>query len=164
MGGYCCATPCITAGPCGSAQCTAGSGLCEYIPSLCNTPGCSGGVEISPAMCQDGVCPAASKVACAPYGCNQFECLTSCSTDSDCTSGYFCNGSACDQLQSAGSRCFEDGGCISGSCLSKNCCTSPCITNGPCAATGCDSSGACTYPSGACDAGGNCSNGVCLPP
>jgi hypothetical protein len=63
---------------------------------LCRAQGCVDGAEALGGACDGaGGCAPTSMRPCAPYGCAEFGCHTSCVTDAECAAGARCMGSEC---------------------------------------------------------------------
>jgi hypothetical protein len=101
----------VTGAPRGGRAACAGSGacggFCDGTIATCHTPSgttcglsfCTGGFSADTPSCQNAVCVPARLVSCEPFACDpvgQRACLTSCSTDDDCTPGLVCNGGNCE--------------------------------------------------------------------
>ncbi len=138
--------------------------------TVCAAASCSGGVFTAASVCNGaGSCVAGSTTNCSPYTCNTggTACLTSCTTSSQCASGFYCNGSTCVALKAAGSPCALSGECASGFCVDGVCCSTSCTsTCKRCNIAGslgtCSNIPAGTDPDNECT--GNCNGaGACGP-
>ncbi|MCG3172124.1 MAG: hypothetical protein GMKNLPBB_00269 [Myxococcota bacterium] len=104
-------------------------------------------------MCDgSGFCTDMGQVLCAPFKCTgapgAASCLSACTSDSDCVSGYFCDGaSTCQPKKVDGDVCLANNECFSSFCTDGFCCNSVC--NGLCEACSMAKSGA---PNGQCAA------------
>ncbi|HEY7953663.1 MAG TPA: hypothetical protein VII38_00160 [Polyangia bacterium] len=134
-------TKCSGYGTTCGASCTGASPTsCTFSTAQCRAQSCSGGVLTRAASCAGGSCPTAQTTSCGLYRCNAAgsDCLTSCSTSTDCNggSGVSCYAGACCQSQcstyggswhcgfSCGASC---GGCATGrSCIDGTCECSTC--------------------------------------
>ncbi len=154
--GRCCASACDTTDlVCGATACD-DTGACSY-PSnstSCAPPVCAGNTLTISDCDGAGTCVAAQPAVCASnLNCadDRMSCLTSCTTSTDCVSGFWCSNSACVPVLQPGYPCTENDSCNSGVCGlngSGNCCYASCTTGDPtCGATACDSNGLCSYPS-----------------
>jgi hypothetical protein len=87
----------VTYSPSGSVLITCEAGG----PQQCRPQSCVDAVLTLEAFLEGGVCPPATTVSCRAYQCNTAgdACLTRCSADSECTSGFRC---------SAAGRCVSD--------------------------------------------------------
>jgi hypothetical protein len=87
-------------------------------------------------------------------------CITTCTTDSECASGYYCNAGSCVVKKANGAACTGANQCVSGYCADNYCCNSAC--SGACdtcsQALGATANGACTLL-----AAGNSGNPSCSP-
>ncbi|MBX3184341.1 MAG: hypothetical protein KF915_17060 [Polyangiaceae bacterium] len=139
----------VTGAPRGGRPACAGdggacSGACDGTnPTSCAMPAgetecrastCSAGQEVTATFCDgSGSCPAASSVVdCGAYRCGPIACLTSCTTDSQCITGFRCAGGACVTGAPNGAACSAGTECSSGVCADGVCCDTPC--NGQCEA------------------------------
>ena len=159
--GNCCAQACATSDPlCGAIACD-GTGACSYPNDAITCP-----VACSGSTLQQGTCN--GEGACAPMGMgsapcpNNFACgsdgggcNTTCTSSSDCATGFVCNAGACVAPTALG-PCTENDDCTSDHCGTgserdggpAHCCSAACaLTTPPCGATDCEAdSGACIYP------------------
>jgi hypothetical protein len=78
------------------------------------------------------VCQAATETTCAPYLCAGAACATRCSSQPECTGGFFCNGTACEATRAPGVGCNMGYECASGQCAQNVCCATACT--GACSA------------------------------
>jgi hypothetical protein len=80
--------------PCGHDGTCDGAGACRFRPAntSCGNETCSGATYTPPAYCTgNGTCGSVASTACANgLSCGSSQCKTSCSTNSDCASGYAC--------------------------------------------------------------------------
>jgi hypothetical protein len=113
-----------------NSECTSGFCADGY---CCNTA-CNNGCDQCNVTGSEGTCTVissgstGSNPSCAPYLCNgsTASCPSSCSIDTQCTSGNFCNGSACVTKLEKGSSCVRGLQCQSGNCINGFCCDSAC--------------------------------------
>jgi hypothetical protein len=81
-------------------------GACDgLLPNACTYPGistacrageCVSGTSSGGAICDGtGHCPAGPTTSCGPYACGASTCLTTCTSDSECATGYSCVGESC---------------------------------------------------------------------
>ncbi len=84
---------------CGTTGVCNGAGACQLFAagSECAPATCSPGQATPASMCDgNGTCVAAMPVPCAPYACSMNQCLTSCTTNADCTASNTCVHGICD--------------------------------------------------------------------
>jgi hypothetical protein len=99
-----------TGAPHGGRAACAGTDLCASVcdgmdPLACAFPdetvacsdaSCTGGIATPAGSCDGaGGCSAPDLVSCEPYVCGATECLSTCTGEGDCASGYTCSGGAC---------------------------------------------------------------------
>ena len=135
--------------------------------TVCSAASCTAGVATSAAFCDGrGACGTPRRTECNPFICGATACLTGCTTDADCASGFFCNAGTCAARIPAGRACRTTAECTSGFCVDGVCCNTAC--NGQCeACDNPDSLGMCSpvrgMPHGgrrACGGDGACA-GTC---
>ena len=136
---------CLDEGPasCGdNGRCDGEGGCLEYDDgTVCRAPRCETGdnAQFGESICEDGECESPSGTSCAPYrGCSGARCLTECSSDSRCASGFFCVDDIC-QKKPIGEDCDESSECRSGFCAQGRCCNEAC--NSPCRSCDLEGSG-----------------------
>jgi len=143
-----CGTTCTKDAHClGANYCSGGA----CVPKLANGSTCTANTQCSSGACSDGYCCAAACTgtcsSCGPSGtcgattgvplapktcgaylkCSAGACATSCSADTDCTSGFFCNTSSrCVVRKALGAACLGNSECTSGFCANGVCCNSAC--------------------------------------
>jgi hypothetical protein len=140
---------------CGGACDGADVASCKYAsPTTVCGQTCEDGKETQGDCDGNGACVTGSPRSCGAFACGPDACLTDCSADEDCASGYRCANSEC--VPTGGSKCSKD---LTSSVL-------PDDTSVACAPYACDaSSGACRTqctsvddcsPGNACDADKSC--------
>jgi MYXO-CTERM domain-containing protein len=108
-----------------------GLGACQRWASgtVCLLGSCSGFV-LSPAFTCDGngTCQPSTAVDCRPGRCDNTtkQCVLTCTTNSDCSTGSFCRAGTCLAPQPEGAICAADTECISVHCVDGVCCATPC--------------------------------------
>ncbi len=148
---------------------------CHYAVSSvsCGAASCAGGSETHATTCDgSGGCNTATTAPCLPYKCNlgATACLLTCTSISDCATGYKCDGSNhCVTTGGPGAACTLTAEC-SGTltCLDGVCCSSSVCPGGQ-KCNVAPSAGTCKLPYGTtCSvatatqcATGNCVDGVC---
>ncbi|MBK7580869.1 MAG: hypothetical protein IPI67_11745 [Myxococcales bacterium] len=193
-GNDCATQPASTCGTIGSCN---GAGACRLYAAgtECSAGNCSQPtVGVPPSTCNgSGTCVTPPPVSCtAGYACVGTTCKTSCSSTTDCASGFSCKNGEC-KKKANGDGCADGAECTSGFCVDTVCCDQDCTgqceacnqtgTPGlcvpvagapigsrpacggtaPCAGT-CSGTDpdACTFPSVSCGDGMACSNGECI--
>ncbi len=144
-------TPCTGLGTtCGGRCDGTHRATCTFpgMDTTCSAATCSGGHATLASMC-DGVgnCPPGAMADCGMYACGPAGCLTTCTSDADCSPGAACHAGACVVRRPPGSMCTTDADCATGHCADGVCCDTAC--NGQCEA--CDvpgSAGTCTAVTG----------------
>lgn len=184
------ASSCGTIGTCnGAGACRLYAAGTECAGASCSTPTVS-----TPASSCDGngACVAAAPVSCDPgYACVGTSCKTSCTSASDCQSGWVCKSGQC-KKKANGEACSAGAECSSGFCVDTVCCDQDCtgqceacnqtgtpglcvpVSGAPVGKPACGGTGpcagscsgtnpdACTFPTTACGDGKACSNGECV--
>ena len=141
---------------------------CNY-PStdvVCTTASCTSGSSVPAVKCDGaGQCPNVSSTPCGRYQCGTTQCLSSCASDNDCTTGNYCANpgpsGTCVAKTLPGTACTVGNSCTTGSCAPGGiCCDSACT--GACES--CSSTGSCTKKSitTVCRAAG--ASSICDPP
>src|SRR5262249_44569841 len=124
-----------SAGPCdpNAEACDGTSANCPadvLAPSgtVCSPPSCSSGSETLAAACTGSAasCPAPVVQPCGAYVCGATDCLSTCTTNADCASGYFCSGNVCTLKLDLGSACSASTDCKSSFCADGVCCNRAC--------------------------------------
>jgi hypothetical protein len=127
--GFCSGGACAQVG----ANTMCASSSCPTASTFQDTRTCNGAGVCSTAVVQD----------CWPYACTTGGCPVTCSSDSQCVSGY-CDGLHCVPTQAMGDPCSRDGECGTAHCVDNVCCsTSSCNVCQTCAAS--------TQPAGMCN-------------
>jgi subtilisin-like proprotein convertase family protein len=136
-----------------------GNGSCSKWPlgTECQAKKCVNGQKTNPSLCNgSGTCQAGPTVSCGLYNCTAGgdDCLTTCSSDTDCASGNWCDkfnqcvpkkalGDVCSSVLGYSPTADANAQCSSGFCADGVCCSDAC-------------QGACK----ACDTLGN--EGICI--
>lgn len=139
-GKYCISGACLTAPPACTtdAQCGTGTGrYCSTINNTCQNK-CSADTDCTPLNAL-ALCNTTSKRCILPTG-------TSCTTNTDCSSGQVCNNGTCSLPPVDEGQSCTNNPCLSGLTCYLNFCRRDCTTTADC--TG----------------GKICDNGLCLPP
>jgi hypothetical protein len=146
---------------------------CTYAPAgtvACGAATCTSGTMTTPSKCNGaGVCPSTSS-SCGAYACGPTACLTTCSNDSFCTSGYYCDlpSSTCVPKTGLGATCTGTSMCPSGTyCTDGVCCgVASCGAGSSCAlgtAGGPIPPGTCSKANGTqCGSNGECGSQHCV--
>lgn len=143
------ATPGTACGPAPSGVCDA-QDVCEgavgatatcapryaAASQACGAASCSGGSQTSATSCtgSSSVCPAGAVTGCGGYACGATTCLSTCVSDTDCTSDHYCDNGSCAAKLALGLGCTEDRQCGTDHCVDHVCCGSVC--NGQCESCG----------------------------
>ncbi len=88
---------CTGEGTCGGSCTGRDDGKCSYPTSDCGSgPTCSGSDFVGQGKCSSGECVTPAAKSCdSGFACVGEMCKNSCSSDSDCSSGYFCQAGGC---------------------------------------------------------------------
>ena len=129
-----CAKSDLTKGDCSNDGKCNGQGACEpWSTSIgCRQQGCSSATFTPAANCDGaGHCPTATTQKCDPYQCSSTSpsCLTTCTSDSDCTGALTClkTTNQCGDKLANGKQCKANSDCDSGFCTAEGvCCNSAC--------------------------------------
>ncbi|MEZ4229571.1 MAG: DNRLRE domain-containing protein [Polyangiaceae bacterium] len=145
-------TACVGDGSACNGQCDgANRTACVFAggTTQCRAPQCNNGQSVVEAFCNgSGSCPAQQQQSCDPYRCSATVCLTTCTTDTQCQTGFRCDAGACVPAKTDGETCTANTECGSGFCVDGFCCNSQC--NGQCEACSVSGSeGTCTEVTGA---------------
>jgi hypothetical protein len=155
---------------CGTTGFCSGAGTCQLYAAgtSCAAATCSNGFATAPASCTGtGTCAATTSTSCGPYACGTIACLTSCTTDANCSAGSFCKTATaqCQTRLANGATCTANNACQSGNCQGGVCqaactggtssCGSACVN----LATDINNCGACGQ---SCGAGAACFSGACV--
>jgi len=118
---------------------------CAY-PSgdvTCGASSCEEGVALARVCDGAGRCDVKTE-SCGAYACGVVECLTSCTSEADCSTWADCVDGVCQGALEDGDDCSKASECASGFCVDGVCCESSCT----------DACKACNLPG---------SKGVCAP-
>jgi hypothetical protein len=140
-----------------------GAGACRLYSSatVCVDQTCVGGVQYNAQMCNGaGACGAQTTTPCFPYLCGGNGCLTSCTDNSQCASGYLCTADGrCKKAN--GGNCMVDADCAGSPdggtphCVDGVCCDTACT--GPCRRCNFDGKvGTCSFAPEGSDPDGDC--------
>jgi hypothetical protein len=139
------------AASCGTNGVCNGAGACQLYTAgtVCTLASCSGSSAVLAKSCDGlGNCLSNGSVACSPYACLNGNCLTSCTSNAQCLTGFYCtssSGGTCQPLKGQGATCGAPSECASGFCVDNFCCDQVC--SGGCQAC---SNALTTKPSGTC--------------
>ncbi|MGZ3416485.1 MAG: choice-of-anchor V domain-containing protein, partial [Polyangiales bacterium] len=157
---------CTQGNSCGAntgSYCTTGSCTDSYCCSSACTGTCQG-CSLATGASANGTCTTYSSgtaSSCSPYVCGGgVNCPSTCSSDSNCASGYYCSGTSCVLKKTNGNACTGANQCSSGFCADGFCCNQAC-TSGcqTCALSeGASANGTCTTL-----ASGSAGNPSCTP-
>jgi hypothetical protein len=119
---------------CGTnGRCDGRGGCLRYEDGTsCRPPRCETGAnsEFGESFCMGGSCRSPPGTSCAPYrGCTGARCLTSCTGDNRCASGFFCTNAVCDKRPQGGA-CSQNSDCMTSFCAQGRCCNEAC--DSPC--------------------------------
>jgi hypothetical protein len=133
--------------------------------TTCTAASCAGGIETKSSTCLAGGCQTPMTTECRPYLCGTTTCLSACTTNAQCSTGYKCEASKCVPAGTAGSPCATPTDCNTGlSCVDSVCCsTSSCTAPMKCNVAG--SEGSCKLDKGApCTTAtaSSCGTGLCV--
>ncbi len=169
-----------------------GAGACQlYVAgTVCVAASCSAGMgQIADTCNGTGTCVDQGTVTCSPYVCGATACLTSCTVDANCASGFYCSNPNCVPKKPNGTACGGGNQCTSGNCVDGVCCNTACNTtclactaaktggvdgtcgnvtvntdpDAECAGGECNGMGACESPNGtACTQASQCQSANCV--
>jgi len=159
---------CSSTSPCSVGVCVDGyccDSTCTDQCKACDVP-----TKLGRCSNVDAQPPHGARMSCLPYvNCSAGACATTCTLDTQCTTGFYCNGVNCVRQKARGSDCTATSQCSATlSCTNGYCCDSPsCGTGASCGNAG--NLGVCTKNLGtACSlsdtvpcASGNCVDSVC---
>jgi MYXO-CTERM domain-containing protein len=117
------------AASCGTNGACNGSGACDlYAAGTVCASTCANGVITASTCSGAGACGSPSMTSCAPYGCSNTVCLTTCTADTDCVTSAWCDvaSHACKPKQGSGVACATASQCQSGFCADGFCCNTSC--------------------------------------
>ncbi len=102
--------------PCYAGTCN-GYGYCADPPKTeCATPSCAPGDQRLTGQCDtQGKC-VLSVDGCAPYACAAGNCLSQCTSDTECAAGHFCRSKQCVPTLADGEPCTLDSQCTNDHC------------------------------------------------
>lgn len=108
-----------------------GKGACRsYAPkgTVCGGFACLGADQIAQQEC-DGVgsCAKVNVSPCGGYACKNDICISSCTSDTDCTQGLVCKNGECVGKLNNGEACKGENQCDSGFCADGVCCDTACL-------------------------------------
>jgi hypothetical protein len=149
------------------------SGYCNNQDNVCCDSACSGECESClsaktggvDGYCGDVIDNTDPDSECLPYWCRSGACQETCTTNSDCQTGYTCDVNTCVPLLPDGDPCLTDTSCQSGYCDSTDqvCCNIRC--DGNCEACLASKTGGvdgiCDYILPGTDPDDECELGVC---
>jgi hypothetical protein len=143
---------------CGQTGACDGLGGCAKYAAdtVCTAPSCSGTTLTTAGTCDGlGTCRAPGQQSCAPYQCTRGACVGRCTSDADCAAGHACVNGSCGP-KGLGQSCSTGTDCASGFCADGVCCDSAC--GGSCRSCALPASvGTCTpVASGSRDPHGAC--------
>lgn len=86
--------------------------------------------QIDAAQCNGaGACNSPTQMSCGNYVCAGNACLTSCTTDANCSpSAPYCNGTSCLATKPVGRACGGNSECTSTFCADGYCCATDCMS------------------------------------
>jgi hypothetical protein len=145
---------------CGHNGMCDGAGACGLSPAgtVCAAGACSAGTETPARTCDGaGICQTVTTGSCGAFMCGATACKTTCTTSTDCVTGYFCSAGSCVAQEANGTACAASSDCASGFCVDGVCCNSACTGScQTCGAVGsvgvCSAAAAGTDPRSDCDA------------
>ena len=114
---------------CGRDGTCDGQGACRRYPAAteCAAGGCTAGIETAASTCDgNGTCRPGSTRNCAPNMCTGGSCAATCTSQTDCQTGFFCDGTRCTLQRTPGAACTMAFQCASGLCTDGVCCSGPC--------------------------------------
>ena len=144
---------------CGQTGACDGFGACSLYAAaetICTSPVCSGARLNTAGTCDgQGACRAPGVQNCWPYTCSNGACATACVSDGDCQTGHACVAGSCGP-KPIGQSCSSPTDCVSGFCVDGTCCDGAC--GGACTSCALPSSmGHCaSVPANATDPRGLC--------
>jgi hypothetical protein len=130
----------------------------------CGAATCVTGVETHVAVCDGAGGCKDVPATCNGYVCGASACKTTCSTSTDCASGYYCKPgtTTCVPIEGLGTSCSTSATCTSGFCTDGVCCAvSSC--GGADRACNLNGKGTCVSKNGAaCTANAECASNHCV--
>jgi len=127
----------------------------------CSATACTSGLETHASTCDGlGGCKDVPKM-CGAYACGPTACRTSCTSSTDCVTGFACKDSACVPVAGLGDACATTAACGSGLfCTDSVCCASASCAAGESCALG---KGKCAKVNGsACGIDAECGSAHCV--
>ena len=123
-----CAT--IGSGACEGDSVCNGVGACRSVlaGTVCVAGDCADTTQANnPDLCDaTGTCVDMGTTQCGTYICSGGECLSSCSGNGDCQTGYECLGGSCGVGKNQGEACTTNTECSSQHCVEGVCCNEAC--------------------------------------
>jgi hypothetical protein len=152
---------CTPSPPCGFVGTCDGAGACQNASATtsCGTASCMGSTLTPTGFCNGaGTCKQTMQ-SCGAYVCGaNGACLTTCTMDGDCATGFSCVNGSCTDLTPNGGPCTNGDGtqCLSGHCVEQVCCgAASCAACSSCAVPG--KAGSCQpVPKGGADPLASC--------
>ena len=115
---------------CGAPGTCDGQGACQASAdpgTTCSASSCAG-TSRTVSLCDNSGACVPSSTPCDPYACQGGQCLSSCTTDTECNPGSRCSGGTCTPKTPTGSACATAAECEKGFCEDGVCCDSACGT------------------------------------
>jgi hypothetical protein len=116
------------AAKCGQTGTCDGFGACAKYAreTVCVLPSCAGTRLNTPGTCDgQGTCQPPGVNDCQPYACSMGACNTKCDTNADCGPGIACVANSCGKFTNGGT-CTSASQCASGFCVDGVCCNEAC--------------------------------------
>jgi len=129
---------------------------------VCSGAACAAGVETRASFCDGaGKCGDVPK-SCGAYVCGTSACLSACTGNAQCATGFYCASGACVPVADLGKECSTGGSCSTGNCVDGVCCASlACDAGSSCANAG--KKGKCSKSGGtSCTTEAECGSGFCV--
>src|SRR5262249_34211451 len=117
-----------TPSSCGLDGMCDGAGECRrWSGTTCVGESCLGSTYTPARTCNgSGVCQTVTATSCGSYTCGATACKTSCTSNTDCTTGFFCLGGVCTTVKGQGAACTDPSQCSTGACVDGVCCENAC--------------------------------------
>lgn len=95
--------------------------------TVCASAICKDGTATKVSLCSGGKCVAGTSQSCGVYTCGSggLECLSTCSSDNQCTAGNVCAAGMCGK-KAQGAACTTNNECANGLCVDQVCCNAAC--------------------------------------